>query len=210
MNENTRANDPVMEWLGAYLDGELAGPRLEWVEAHLATCPDCQSELEGLRALTSLLQADPEPAPAQDTAAFAAGVLRGLEGRGQRRGGRLLRAGLRYTPLGLFGAWAFTQAAILVAGALMFGLSYLPGLQPLLGWLLPSGGSSSGFLRGWLADPLAEMGFSGLIETLDLLQRLPWIGTLGLASLISVALLAALFSAWLAGYWSHCRFEQCG
>lgn len=50
--------------LSAYLDNELASPRIEALEAHLASCPTCHAELAALRNLKSQLAALPEsPAP---------------------------------------------------------------------------------------------------------------------------------------------------
>lgn len=210
MNENDRANDPVMEWLGAYLDGELTGPRLTWVESHLAGCLACQRELENMRALSSLLHADPEPVPAVDTRAFANQVVRGLADRGRQPRGRLVQAGLRYTPMGLFAIWAFFQAVIGAASLLLLGLTYLPGAQMLLGGLLPlAREGSGGYLQNLLGGLLSETGYTGLLETLNLLQQLPWLSTMGLLSLALAGLMAGLFAAWLAGYWSHCRLNEC-
>ena len=44
----------VLDWLGAYLDGELAGQRLKLVEDHLAACPECQAELSALSHLSEM------------------------------------------------------------------------------------------------------------------------------------------------------------
>ena len=49
----------VTEWLNAYLDAELHGSQLQHVEAHLAECQACQSELESLERLSGLLQESP-------------------------------------------------------------------------------------------------------------------------------------------------------
>ena len=50
--------------LSGYLDNELASPRVEALEAHLASCPTCHAELAALRNLKSQLAALPEsPAP---------------------------------------------------------------------------------------------------------------------------------------------------
>jgi hypothetical protein len=52
------------EELSGYLDNELVFPRVEAIEAHLASCPTCHAELEALRALKAQLAALPEsPAP---------------------------------------------------------------------------------------------------------------------------------------------------
>ncbi len=51
--------------LSAYVDGELAPSRRAEIEAHVASCPDCQRELAGLRALAAGVGALPrlQPAP---------------------------------------------------------------------------------------------------------------------------------------------------
>jgi hypothetical protein len=51
----------VTEWLNAYLDGELKNGRLHQVEKHLAVCEECQTELESLKDLSSLLREIPAP-----------------------------------------------------------------------------------------------------------------------------------------------------
>lgn len=42
--------------LSAYLDGELAGAEERVVEDHLATCPGCRADLEGLRSVVVRLR----------------------------------------------------------------------------------------------------------------------------------------------------------
>ena len=42
-------SDHVIDWLSAYLDGELKGGRLQRVEEHLAGCRACREELEWVR-----------------------------------------------------------------------------------------------------------------------------------------------------------------
>jgi anti-sigma factor RsiW len=134
--------DPVREWLSAYHDGALRGERLAWVADHLATCPGCQAELAALESLSRLLQADPVPLPAASLAAgspqrFAARVVRQLPPPRPDRWARLLDLGLRQAPLLLFAGWAFVQAVLLVAGALLAGQRALPGARLALAPLLP-------------------------------------------------------------------------
>ena len=52
-------SDHVIEWLNAYLDGELKGRRLYHVEEHLAYCEACRTELDSLQDLSALLQEVP-------------------------------------------------------------------------------------------------------------------------------------------------------
>ena len=67
-------NKHVSLWLQAYHDGELHGRRLEKVEAHLASCPECQAELAELDALSALLHSDPLPQLSTSPEQFVAQV----------------------------------------------------------------------------------------------------------------------------------------
>lgn len=53
------------ELLSAYLDGELPPARERQVEAHLAGCPGCRAELDGLRAVVDHLRRLERAAPPQ-------------------------------------------------------------------------------------------------------------------------------------------------
>ena len=54
-------NGHVLDYLGAYLDGELNLHRRQRVEAHLKDCVICRSEFEGLQQVSHLLQTAPAP-----------------------------------------------------------------------------------------------------------------------------------------------------
>ncbi|HAL16292.1 MAG TPA: hypothetical protein DCP32_05940 [Anaerolineaceae bacterium] len=54
-------NGHVLDYLGAYLDGELNLHRRQRVEAHLKECAICRSEFEGLQQVSHLLQTAPAP-----------------------------------------------------------------------------------------------------------------------------------------------------
>ncbi len=56
----------VQNRLSAYLDRELGGDELLVLRAHLSTCRECREELDGLRALKSLLGGVPCPEPPDD------------------------------------------------------------------------------------------------------------------------------------------------
>jgi len=198
---NTHTNDYVKEWLGAYLDGELSADRRNWVEEHLETCPACQQELLELRALSGLLHADPAPAPFLVQKAFSRQVLKQLPRPVQPAWQRALRIGLRFTPLGLFGAWAFFQAVIWVSSALLYALSLFPQAE---GWL-------AALAPGWYpaGDGLLEQLFSlsGLSDLTAGIGGTIWFGPLMVINLAFLALLAILFFAWLAGIYSHQRAQ---
>jgi hypothetical protein len=53
------------ELLSAYLDGELPPARERAVEAHLADCPGCRAELDGLRSVVKRLRHLERAAPPQ-------------------------------------------------------------------------------------------------------------------------------------------------
>ncbi len=198
---NGHPNDYVKEWLGAYLDGELAEDRRAWVEEHLAGCPECQKELAELRALSTLLHADPSPAFLENDAAFTARVVRRLPRPSRPFSRRALSAGLRYAPLGFFGLWAFFQAFLWISSALLLGLDLFPRANGVWAALTSLAGAGA---AGWLGGLFSLI--SPGLPTLDL-PVFDWLGPLALINLAAIALLAMLFLAWFAGLWS-CRRVQ--
>ena len=53
----------MQDALGAYADGELDAARRSALDAHLASCAECRSELEALRELDSAIHSQPVPDP---------------------------------------------------------------------------------------------------------------------------------------------------
>lgn len=202
MNEFERNNDPVREWLGAYLDGELSEERQAWVEDHLATCTDCQFELDALQGLASLLHAAPEYIPQGSPEAYAARLVRRFPGQTPSRRSLVIRAGVRYLPLWLFSGWAFIQAVLWVAGGLLFGLNALPGVQERLSILGPFAPSPGQPADGLITGLLNALGAARLANVLDALIRPTALIVLDLAL---TGLLAVVILAWLAGIWSHSK-----
>ena len=202
-----RANDYVKEWLGAYLDGELSADRRSWVEEHLADCLACQQELLELRALSALLHADPAPAPFLEPEAFSRQVLNRLPPPLQPAWQRALRLGLRFTPLGLFCAWAFFQAVIWVTSALLYALPLFPQAEGWLATLTPGwyGAGADLLGYGYLGQLIQLSGLNGLTEGTDLSFLF---GPLTLINLVFLAVLAAVFFAWLAGLWTYRRSQS--
>ncbi|MEP7358135.1 MAG: zf-HC2 domain-containing protein [Anaerolineales bacterium] len=144
-------SEHVLDWIGAYYDGELHGDRLRRVEAHLHACAACQAELAALQGLSARLQGSP-PRPARTPPEqFVAQVGLRLAPRSAAEESRLrLRqaAGL-WLPLGVVTLWAFGQAVLLVSGLVLWvvALPPLPGFGPLAvlaGLLGPDGWG------GWL------------------------------------------------------------
>jgi anti-sigma factor RsiW len=198
---NERANDYVKEWLGAYLDGELSADRRAWVDEHLATCQACQRELVGLRALSTLLHADPAPVPFLEAKAFSRQVVSLLPHPSRPVWRRGLQVGLRYIPLGLFGAWAFFQAAIWVTSLLLNALSLFPEGEGLLAGLGSGWDAGAG---AWLGSLFSLSGLNGLTVQIN---GLIGFGSLTVVSLAGMALMAVLFFAWLAGLWTYQRAQ---
>ena len=67
--KHSRARDLLSE----YLEHDLAGAQREELEAHLATCANCEADLEELRGAIDLLRRlpDPEPPPFLTTRVMA-------------------------------------------------------------------------------------------------------------------------------------------
>src|SRR5512138_2398761 len=132
----------VIDWLNAYLDGELNGSQLQQVEAHLVDCQACRAELESLAALSSLLHEVPLPeftAPER----FAAQVsLRLPHRRTSAPARKALGIGWSLMPAGLAAAWIFISASSWVNQILAVAnnLGLLSGLS---NWMVFQPGTSS-------------------------------------------------------------------
>ena len=194
-------SDHMTEWIAAYHDGELKPDRRAWVEAHLAGCAECRREMVELSALSGLLGADPAPMPLTAEEVFVGQVLGRLPRPVEPFWRRAARTSLRYTPLGLFAAWAFFQAVIAVTGALMLAMNLFPPVEQALSALLPlREGGADGGVFSWLGRAWGSLALprpSGLVETVG------WAGPLALFDIALAGLFAVLFLAWLAGFWSH-------
>jgi hypothetical protein len=191
----------VTAWLGAYHDGELRGRRLRQVEAHLAQCGTCRAELEGLRALTAVLQ---ESAAAEGVTAperFVAQVGLRLPRRPERPAWqRGLEIGWRLAPVGLLGAWVFVQAVFSVAGMVLIALRLGAGGR-VAASLLPA---SQGGLR--LAEILALSGAGVSDIGRVMVQLLGNGGPLGWGVVLNVGALVViglLYWSWLASWWAR-------
>jgi predicted anti-sigma-YlaC factor YlaD len=193
-------DEHVIPWLGAYLDGEATPALGARIEAHLVACAGCRSELEALRALSSLLKEIPEPALATSDAVFAAQVLEQVRLPAPPWWQRALRAGWRYAPVLLFAVWAFFQAVSWVAGGLLAALDLLPGADAALGSLLPEAGADAPLLLDLLRFTLLDPSTSLALEGLSWLDSLV---PLAAFNLLLLVLLGVLFLGWLASWWSY-------
>jgi hypothetical protein len=181
-------NGHATEWLAAYYDGELHGPRKRQIEEHLSTCPECRAELEALRKLSILLQEAPTSESRLTAQRFQAQVMLRLPPAVQRPGWqRGLKAGWQLAPLGAVVAWAFGQAIWLVA-SLVAVLNSPLGLNRL------------SLLSGGLSQTSPSLGWSEVATVIKL----------GLLNLAFSALVALFLCGWLASWWVVRRRSQNG
>ena len=109
-------NEHVLDWIGAYADGELTAERRRRVDHHLAECAACRAELEAVQALTLRLHAAP-PMPARTPPEqFTAQVRLRLAHRPAPNHARLRRAAGVWLPLGVLALWALGQAVLAAVG----------------------------------------------------------------------------------------------
>ena len=191
--------DHVTTWLEAYHDGELQGRGLRQVETHLAQCAACRQELQGLQGLTALLHSSPAAEGLMPPERFVYAVGLRLHRRPERPAcQRALKIGWQLAPLGLLGAWAFVQTALVVTGVVLVGRRLGLG-GDLAASLLP-------VYRGatWSSEllSLSGVGLSDVAPTaLRILGSggpLGWGATLTLAAL---AVIGLLYWSWLASWW---------
>jgi hypothetical protein len=181
--------------LNAYLDGELHGRRLHEMETHLASCEACQDELQDLRQVSELLQADPitDAMPVERFVSQMTLMLpRRLQPIQSAKPGSLA---WWLVPAGLFGTWIFVQTVFTLTNVLTAA-----NASGLLGsaftWL--GGGQES----IWLSA--ASGLFGGQLTTQPLLSLLNNVSVFG-ANLVGGFLLQAvivlLYLAWLSAWW---------
>jgi hypothetical protein len=188
-------SEHVLDWVGAYRDGELYGDRLRRVEAHLRACPACQSELEALQNLAAQLQANPPMPTRTPPEQFVAQVRLRLAPRSASVPGRarLRQAAGLWLPLGVLALWAFGQAVLVVSG-LALGAGVLPAATY---------GPAS-----WAGVPVVLPALPAVGGALPLLVALAlpagWDGWLALWALNASLTGAVVMLVWgcLAGWWA--------
>jgi hypothetical protein len=118
---------------------------------------------------------------------------------------QVLRTGWKLAPLGLVGAWAFAQAVVVVAAALLVVLRLGVGGDVVSG-LLP------GLQQGGWWNELLDLSSAGLSDVLrvggDILSSggpLGWGIVLYLAVLF---VLGVLYWSWMASWWARRRHHQ--
>lgn len=196
-------SDHVLEWLGAYRDGELHGSRLQQVEAHLAECEICQRELEALENITSWLQEAPA-AEFTSPERFAAQVhLRLPYSKPAPSSRNLLEVGWWMIPVGLLAAWGFIATTYLVNDLLSFATNFgwLSGVSDWLWSGAPAAANWS--MRLAQAGVLSGRSLELAVSTESFTRTaLPQIG-------LQIAI-ALLYLSWVAIWWAHYRRQLTG
>jgi len=135
------------------VDGPLVPEEAAWLDAHLASCPDCSAVAAEYAAIHAELSTLAMPEPPRDLWARTRAALDQVDGRGARSLGRHSRAGLG----SLLGSSIAVATVVVIAGAAL--LSQTPIVRPAL----PNGStgpianaSSSGVPQG-AQQPLAVM-----------------------------------------------------
>jgi predicted anti-sigma-YlaC factor YlaD len=186
----------VSEWLSAYLDGELYGSRLQYVEAHLPGCEACQAELESLESLSGLLREVPE-ADFSLPERFATQVnLRTPHKQARISRKQVNEVGWWAIPVGLLASWIFISTAFalgdILSAASDFGV--VTGVSDWLG----SGSSNSVYLS-------TTIGQLGLLSgnSLNWAEVTETFTRTSLPQAILQVSIALLYLGWLAIWWTR-------
>jgi predicted anti-sigma-YlaC factor YlaD len=193
-------NDHVTEWLGAYLDGEVHGERLQQVGTHLLTCTICQADLDSLQRLSNLLQEMPAAVSILPADRFVPHVLLRLPSRPQPLSDRILKTSWSLVPAILLAALVFFQTVWVVNG-----LALLAGQTGLFGatftWLEPV--STQGAITAGIAYLLnAIPGHAGQV-LIEILNGGEWLNNTLLIPLSIQVSLMLLFASWLASWFAQ-------
>jgi hypothetical protein len=182
--------------LNAYLDGELHGRNLKEMQAHLDTCETCWKELDELRHLSELLQADPaaETIPAER---FVSQLMLRLPRRipgGPARSRSPLTGWL--VPAGLLGTWCFVQTVFILTDA--FSLADLTGLLGRAALWLSAGQESI-----WFSAAVNLLGGKAFISlpTLSLLNNVSVFWANLFSGFLWQAGISVFYCAWLLVWW---------
>jgi predicted anti-sigma-YlaC factor YlaD len=195
----------MLEWLNAYLDGELSGWKRERVEQHLAACPTCRHELEVLRFLSQEIQQVSLPQELPSAERFTAQVILRLPRQTEqpaRRTGRELSWWL--APAALLVAWAFVQAVFWLSNG-VWAAAQAGLLGEARGWLAPAS-QGAGILTGafqWLGVIPGDtpQQIAGLSESIG------WNLLLQMGIEGGVAL---LYLGWLVAWWQRQQQRTAG
>ncbi|HDQ72874.1 MAG TPA: hypothetical protein ENN19_12375 [Chloroflexi bacterium] len=194
-------SEHVTEWLSAYHDGALEERRLRQVKLHLLECEACRAALDTLQKLSALLQESPAPATLTRPDRFVAQVgLRLPRRQEQPPGKRALGLAWRLMPVGLLGAWVFSQTLFLVAKWLMWvwrtpvGGEYFAAILPVA---LPAS-----FWAG-----VSQLADASLLDVGRLFLQ-PGVGWETFLQSAALILIGICYCSWLASWWAYRRHLQ--
>jgi len=187
----------VSEWLNAYYDGELHGHQLKLVEEHLAECEACQTELESLQGLSTLLHEVQTP-EIRSLERFTSQVNLRLphEQRTVVSKKQVMEFGWWMIPVGLLATWAFVSTAFVLSDILSVagGLGILGGMSD---WLA-SGPSNSVYL----STTVGQMGvLSG--NSMNIAESFETITRMSLPEITAQISIALLYLSWMAIWWTR-------
>lgn len=189
-------SDHILEFLGAYLDGELRDGQLRKVEAHLDECRSCLEEYQALQNLSVALQdGTPPEFPAPERLA-AEVVLRLPRTPLKPVSQKALELGWWLAPVGLILAWTFLSTTLLLSDVITT-INELGLLSNASVWLVSSS--------------TAEAYWSGTLGQLGLLagEGLQWAGLTEsftrnvLPKVVWQASIALLYLSWMAIWWAR-------
>ncbi len=189
-------SDHIFELLGAYLDGELGGGKLQGVETHLRECQICQEEYSSLQALSTVLQEAPRPDFSSVEQLVANVALRLPRKPAISQPRKALNVGWWLFPVGLITTWIFISTTFLVSNMLTaanaFGL-----LNSTAVWLIS--GSSGG------VNYSAILGRFGFLEQ----ANLGWLASSEsfarnlFSNIFLQVSIAVFYLSWLAVWWAR-------
>lgn len=187
----------VINWINAYLDGELHGRRLAQVESHLDECAECRAELASLQALSTMLREAPLPdfPPAER---FAANVVLGLPRKPETSPARkALEIAWWLAPVALTAAWVFVQTTLLLSD--WIGAAGRLGLldTSASAWLVPAVPRET-----LLSALLLQTGLLGGSGVQWLRSVSAFFGS-ALAQVIWQVSIGLLYLAWIASWWAR-------
>jgi predicted anti-sigma-YlaC factor YlaD len=192
--------------LGAYVDGELRGSRLRWVESHLGKCAACQKEVDALLALRQVLLESPAMETITSPDRFVAQVGLKLPRRqAQPPAQRALDLSWRMVPAGLLLSWAFLQTVFLTVGVVQ-GVVRL-GFGGEVGALLFPARTG-----GMFFPDVARLSQASVAEAFgilnDVVQSGGEVAWLLLLYVTLTAVIGVLYWSWLASWWALRRHRE--
>jgi anti-sigma factor RsiW len=192
----------VTEWLNAYLDGELKGKRLHEVEEHLAECEACQSELDSLQGLSTLLQEAPAPEfPSPERFATQVNLLLPHKRTAPPKP-QLFEVGWWMIPVSLMAVWVFISTAVLLSNVVSAADAFGVLDDTTSAWISSSSDTT---------EVTATLGQFGMLsgDSLQWAERSENYTRSMFPQIVWQVAVALLYITWLAVWWArHTRSEQ--